>query len=58
MTGIIMAATALAIDAAMTNGVAFLLSKQAEDGHWSDPQVPALTAERAAFSCRWRIFRF
>ena len=44
MTGIIVAATALAIDAAMTNGVAFLLSRQAEDGHWSDPQVPALTA--------------
>ena len=43
MTGIMVAA-ALAIDAAMTNGAAFLLSRQAEDGHWSDPQVPALTA--------------
>ena len=43
MTGAILAA-AVAVEAAMTNGVAFLLSKQAEDGHWSDPQVPALTA--------------
>ena len=43
MTGVILAA-AVAVEAAMTNGVAFLLSKQAEDGHWSDPQIPALTA--------------
>ena len=43
MTGAILAA-AVAVEAAMTNGVAFLLSKQAEDGHWSDPQIPALTA--------------
>ncbi|MBO7684596.1 MAG: terpene cyclase/mutase family protein [Kiritimatiellae bacterium] len=43
MTGAILAA-AVAVEAAMTNGVAFLLSRQAEDGHWSDPQVPALTA--------------
>ena len=43
MTGMIVAA-AVAVEAAMTNGVAFLLSRQAEDGHWSDPQVPALTA--------------
>ena len=43
MTGVILA-TAVAVEAAMTNGVAFLLSRQAEDGHWSDPQIPALTA--------------
>ena len=43
MTGIMMAA-AVAIEAAMTNGAAFLLARQAEDGHWSDPQMPALTA--------------
>ena len=43
MTGVILAA-AVAVEAAMTNGVAFLLSRQAEDGHWSDPQIPALTA--------------
>lgn len=35
---------ALAIDTALANGAQFLLSKQAEDGHWSDPQMPALTA--------------
>ena len=43
MTGVVFAA-AVAIEAAMTNGAAFLLSRQAEDGHWSDPQMPALTA--------------
>ena len=43
MTGVVLAA-AVAIEAAMTNGAAFLLSRQAEDGHWSDPQMPALTA--------------
>ena len=32
------------IETAITNGANFLLSKQAEDGHWSDPQMPALTA--------------
>ena len=34
----------LAIETAITNGANFLLSKQAPDGHWSDPQMPALTA--------------
>lgn len=34
----------LAIETAITNGANFLLSKQADDGHWSDPQMPALTA--------------
>ena len=33
-----------AMETAITNGANFLLSKQAEDGHWSDPQMPALTA--------------
>ena len=32
------------LETAVTNGVSFLLSKQADDGHWSDPQMPALTA--------------
>ena len=32
------------IETAITNGASFLLSKQADDGHWSDPQMPALTA--------------
>ena len=32
------------IESAITNGASFLLSKQAADGHWSDPQMPALTA--------------
>ena len=32
------------IDAALAKGAAFLLSKQAADGHFSDPQMPALTA--------------
>jgi len=43
MTSILLAAV-LSIESAMTNGANFLLSKQAEDGHWSDPQMPALTA--------------
>jgi len=29
---------------AIEKGARFLLTKQAEDGHWSDPQMPALTA--------------
>jgi squalene-hopene/tetraprenyl-beta-curcumene cyclase len=33
-----------AIDAALAKGERFLLSRQAADGHWSDPQMPALTA--------------
>ena len=32
------------IETAITNGASFLLSRQAADGHWSDPQMPALTA--------------
>ena len=32
------------IETAITNGASFLLSKQSDDGHWSDPQMPALTA--------------
>lgn len=37
-------AAAVAIETAITNGAAFLVKCQAEDGHWSDPQMPALTA--------------
>ena len=33
-----------AISAAIEKGAAFLLAQQAADGHWSDPQMPALTA--------------
>ena len=43
MSGIVLAA-AVTIEAAITNGAAFLLNCQASDGHWSDPQMPALTA--------------
>jgi len=43
MVGIFLAVV-VTIESAMTGGVNFLLSKQAEDGHWSDPQMPALTA--------------
>ena len=32
------------IGSALTNGANYLLSTQAADGHWSDPQMPALTA--------------
>ena len=32
------------IDGAIEAGLGFLASKQAEDGHFSDPQMPALTA--------------
>ena len=32
------------LQASVVRGVSFLLSKQAADGHWSDPQMPALTA--------------
>ena len=31
-------------EAAIEKGAKFLLSKQAADGHWSDAQMPALTA--------------
>ena len=43
MTGTIIAAV-VAIETALTNGASFLLANQAEDGHWSDSQMPALTA--------------
>ena len=43
MTGIVLAAV-VAIETAITNGAAFLVGCQAADGHWSDPQMPALTA--------------
>ena len=32
------------IEESLEKGTKFLLSKQAADGHWSDPQMPALTA--------------
>ena len=32
------------IDGAIARGAAFLLAAQAEDGHWSDPHMPALSA--------------
>ena len=38
------AADVATIDAAIERGAKFLLAQQAEDGHWSDPQMPALTA--------------
>ena len=37
-------AAAVAIETAITNGAAFLVKCQADDGHWSDKQMPALTA--------------
>lgn len=43
MTGLVVAA-ALGIEAAISNGADFLLRSQSADGHWSDPQMPALTA--------------
>lgn len=33
-----------AVEAALAKGASYLLSKQAADGHFSDPQMPALTA--------------
>lgn len=38
------AADVATVDAAIERGAKFLLAQQAEDGHWSDPQMPALTA--------------
>ncbi len=38
------AASASPAAQALARGRDFLLSRQAEDGHWSDPQMPALTA--------------
>lgn len=32
------------IEESVAKGANYLLSKQAEDGHWGDPQMPALTA--------------
>jgi hypothetical protein len=43
MTHLILA-MALTIDAAISNGVSFLLSQLNPDGFWSDKQMPALTA--------------
>lgn len=43
MTHLILA-VALTIEAALSNGAKFLLDKQDADGHWGDPQMPALTA--------------
>jgi len=37
-------AAALAIETAISNGANYLVSKQADDGHFSDAQMPALTA--------------
>ncbi len=39
-----MLASELTIDAAIAKGVRFLLAQQKEDGHFSDAQMPALTA--------------
>ena len=38
------AAPDAAVTAALAKGAAFLLSRQAADGHFSDAQMPALTA--------------
>jgi squalene-hopene/tetraprenyl-beta-curcumene cyclase len=43
MTGVLIAA-AIAVETAISGGAAFLLERQADDGHWSDPHMPALTA--------------
>ena len=40
----VLIAAAIAIETAISNGAAFLLAHQADDGHWSDPHMPALTA--------------
>ena len=44
VAGASFAAETDAIDAAISKGAAFLLAKQEADGHWSDAQMPALTA--------------
>jgi len=41
---VVVAAPSPEIDAALARGVKYLLSKQAADGHFSDAQMPALTA--------------
>ena len=38
------AAAATPLDESIAKGVKFLLANQREDGHFSDPQMPALTA--------------
>ncbi|MBO4448278.1 MAG: terpene cyclase/mutase family protein [Kiritimatiellae bacterium] len=38
------AADKAAVEKAIAKGAAFLLARQQADGHWSDPQMPALTA--------------
>ena len=43
MIGMVLA-VAVSIESAISGGAKFLLAKQAEDGHWGDPQMPALTA--------------
>ena len=43
MIGVLIAA-AIAVETAISGGAAFLLERQADDGHWSDPHMPALTA--------------
>ena len=37
-------AAVIGLESAISNGVSFLISKQAADGYWSDRQMPALTA--------------
>ena len=37
-------AASAGVEAAMAKGVRFLLAKQAPEGHWSDAQMPALSA--------------
>ncbi len=43
MFGILLASV-VGLEAAITNGVNFLVSRQQADGHWSDKHMPALTA--------------
>ncbi len=43
MSGLVLAVV-VGLESAISNGVSFLVSQQAEDGHWSDAQMPALTA--------------
>ena len=42
--GIVLADDVSPLDAAIAKGVKFLLANQQEDGHFSDAQMPALTA--------------
>jgi len=43
MFGLVLAVI-VGLESAISNGVNFLISQQAADGHWSDAQMPALTA--------------